>query len=178
MLADNKFNPSAIPTSTNPNSLPCASDIENLDASAFCIPKLRARRMWVRNFSTINVKSPKTINRGAAKISLKSTPAPTAMKNMASSKPLKGCKSISSSWRYSLSASTTPARNVPSAADKPTISMTSVIATTSNNAVATKISLAPVSATIRKSGRVRYRPPNATEPTANIMLMAFNQAGN
>ena len=41
------------------------------------------------------------------------------MKNNPSSNPLKGSMSASSWWRYSLSASTTPARNVPSAADNP-----------------------------------------------------------
>ena len=45
------------------------------------------------------------------------------MKNTASSSPLNGSRSISSSWRYSLSASTTPAKNVPSAADNPTSCM-------------------------------------------------------
>ena len=60
----------------------------------------------------------------------KSMPAPTAMKKMASSRPLKGCRSISSSWRYSLSASTTPARKVPSAADNPTRPMSRVMPTT------------------------------------------------
>ena len=45
---------------------------------------------------------------------------PTAMKNRPSSKPLNGSMSVSSSRRYSLSASSTPARKAPSAIDRPT----------------------------------------------------------
>ena len=56
---------------------------------------------------------------GLRRSSPKSIDAPTAMKNSPSSRPLNGSMSLSSSWRYSLSASTTPARKVPSAGDRP-----------------------------------------------------------
>ena len=45
-------------------------------------------------------------------------PAPTVMKNSPISRPLNGAMSLSSSWRYSLFASTTPARKLPSAGDR------------------------------------------------------------
>ena len=42
---------------------------------------------------------------------------PTAMKNTASRRPSNGAMSASIWWRYSQSASSTPAMNAPSAAD-------------------------------------------------------------
>ncbi|MCK7496163.1 MAG: hypothetical protein MZW92_38440 [Comamonadaceae bacterium] len=44
---------------------------------------------------------------------------PTEMKNSPSSRPLNGSMSVSSAWRYSELASSTPARKAPSAIDRP-----------------------------------------------------------
>ena len=63
------------------------------------------RAMTFKGFSTINVKL---------------IEAPTVRKNSPSSTPLNGSMSLSSSWRNSLVARTTPARNVPNAGLKPT----------------------------------------------------------
>ena len=60
---------------------------------------------------------------------------PTAMKNRPSSGPLKGSMSVSSSRRYSLSASST-ARKAPSAMDMPTSCISAAMATTSSSAAA------------------------------------------
>ena len=75
-------------------------------------------------------------SRRARRSAPKSICAPTEMKNRPSSRPLNGSMSLSSSWRYSLSASTTPARKVPSAGDSPTCCMSSAMPTTSSSAAA------------------------------------------
>ena len=66
----------------------------------------------------------------------KSIPAPTVMKNSPSSSPLNGLMSLSSSCRYSLVASTTPAMKAPSAGDRPTSDISSAIPITTSNAAA------------------------------------------
>ena len=71
---------------------------------------------------------------------------PTAMKNRPSSRPLNGSMSSSSSWRYSESASSTPARKAPSAIDRPTISISAAMPITSSSEKPTKISRRRVSA--------------------------------
>ena len=96
----------------------------------------------------------------------KSIEAPTAMKNRPRSSPLNGSMSLSSSWRYSLVASTTPARNVPSAGDRPTALISSAMPTTSRSAAAVKISRSRVRARTRNSGRTRKRPPPTIAATA------------
>ena len=67
-------------------------------------------------------------------------PAPTVIKNKPSSRPLNGMRSVSSSCRNSLEASTTPAKNAPKAGDKPTSVIRKEIPTTINNANAVYIS--------------------------------------
>src|SRR2546430_656737 len=62
-----------------------------------------------------------------------STDMPTAMKNRPSSSPLNGSMSSSSSCRYSLSASITPARNAPSAIDSPTHAISAAVPRTSSS---------------------------------------------
>lgn len=96
---------------------------------------------------------------------------PTAMKNSPSSKPLNGSKSASRAWRYSDSASSTPARNVPSAMDMPTAFISKAIAMTISNADAVKISRCWVAATIRSSGSSANRPPT-TMPTITAAALA------
>ena len=56
---------------------------------------------------------------------------------------------------YSLFARTTPARNVPSAGESPTTTMSNAMAMTSSNAVAVNSSRNRVTATKRNIGRIR-----------------------
>ena len=78
---------------------------------------------------------------------------PTAMKKSPSSRPLNGSMSASSSWRYSLSASSTPAMNAPSAIESPTDSNSRAVPTTTSSAAAVNASCARVAATMRRAGR-------------------------
>ena len=80
---------------------------------------------------------------------------PTAMKNSPSSRPLNGSRSDSSAWRYSESASSTPAMKAPSAIDMPIHCISSAIEITSSSAKAVKISRMPVLAMVRRIGRSR-----------------------
>jgi hypothetical protein len=82
-------------------------------------PSSRASAAIVSIFSARKPSSA-AINPGEASSTPKSMLMPTAMKNRPSSRPLKGSMSVSSSRRYSLSASSTPARKAPSAIDRPT----------------------------------------------------------
>ncbi len=88
---------------------------------------------------------------GSSKNKLKSILAPTEIKNSPSKSPLKGSISVSNSCLYSLSASTTPARKVPNAADSPTSCIASAIPITRNRANAVKTSLSLVSAIKRNT---------------------------
>ena len=129
------------------------------------------------NFTaTIATTSPATIS-GCETIRPKSMEAPTAMKNSPSSRPLNGSMSLSSSWRYSLLASTTPARKVPSAGDSPTAVISSAMPITSSSAAAVKISRSRVRAIWRKTGPSTKRPPPTTRPTAASTASVCPQAG-
>ncbi len=102
----------------------------------------------------------------------KSMVMPTAMKNRPSSRPLNGSRSVSSSRRYSLSASSTPARKAPSAIDRPTASISMAVATTSSSAAAVKISGVRLRAIQRSSGRSSRRPPSTIPPTTPTIFAA------
>ena len=67
-------------------------------------------------------------------------PAPTVMKKSPSRMPLNGPMSASSWWRYSEPASTTPARNEPSAGESPSAPIISEMPTIMSSAPATWIS--------------------------------------
>ncbi len=67
---------------------------------------------------------------GSWKNASKLKPAPTVMKNSPKSRPLKGARSLSNSWRNSELATTTPARKVPRAGDRPTMSIRTAMDTT------------------------------------------------
>ncbi len=87
------------------------------------------------------------------------------MKKRPSSSPLKGSRSASSSWRNSLSASRTPARNAPSAIDSPARFASKAVAITVSNAAAVNTSLTRMRATTRNAGRTTRRPPTMTTAT-------------
>ncbi len=110
---------------------------------------------------------------------LSSTPKsmliPTAMKNRPSSRPLNGSMSVSSSRRYSLSASSTPARKAPSAIDRPTNCISAAIATISSSDAAVNISGVLLLAIQRSRGRSSRRPPRTMPPTTATIFAASSQ---
>jgi len=110
--------------------------------------------------------------KGWRRITPKSMLMPTAMKNRPSSRPLKGSMSVSSSRRYSLSASSTPARKAPSAIDRPTDSISMAMPTTRNSEAAVKISGVLLRAIQRSSGRSASRPPSTMAPTTPMVRSA------
>ena len=113
---------------------------------------------------------------GRASSTEKSTLMPTEMKNRPSSRPLNGSIAASISWRYSDSASSTPARNAPSAIDMPARSKASAMPSTSSSANAVKISRSRVRAMWRNTGRARKRPPaRACRRSAASASAAFCQ---
>ena len=80
--------------------------------------------------------------------------------------------SVSSSRRYSLSASSTPARKAPSAIDRPSHCISVAMPTTSSSAAAVKISGVLLRAIQRSAGRSSRRPPRMTPPTIPMTLIA------
>ncbi|MNP76961.1 hypothetical protein D3C76_1742960 [compost metagenome] len=80
---------------------------------------------------------------------------PTLMKNRPSSRPLNGSICASSSWRYSESASSRPARKAPRAMEIPAIPISHAVPITTSNAVAVDTSGKPLLATTRNTGRSR-----------------------
>ncbi len=81
------------------------------------------------------------------------------MKNRPISSPLKGSRSVSNSRRYSLSASSTPARKAPSALLIPIKSISAAVPSTSSSAAAVNISGVLLWAIQRSAGRSSSRPP-------------------
>ena len=83
-----------------------------------------------------------------------------------------------SSWRYSESASSTPAMKVPSAIDKPTDSISTQMAITSSRANAVKISRKSVLAMKRRMGLTRKRPPITSAASTAASLATRSQPGS
>ncbi len=100
---------------------------------------------------------------------------PTARKNSPSSSPLNGSMSVSSAWRYSESASSTPAMKAPSAIDRPTLCISSAMPTTSSSENDVNISRMLVRAITRSTGRSTVRPPKMTAATTPTALAAASQ---
>ncbi|MNP29721.1 hypothetical protein D3C76_1227570 [compost metagenome] len=126
--------------STKANSPPCASARAKVQRWLGEMRMTRPSTIRTPHFKTIRPTTRDGMSRGWAANRPKSMPAPTDMKNRPSSSPLNGSMSASSSWRYSLSASTTPARKEPRAGESPTDSISTAMAITSSKAAATKIS--------------------------------------
>ncbi len=83
--------------------------------------------------------------------------------------------SVSSSRRYSLSASSTPARKAPSAIDSPTACISAAVPTTRPSAAAVKISGVWLRAIQRSAGRIARRPPSTiTAIMPNARAAAIN----
>ena len=84
---------------------------------------------------------------------------------------MKGSISVSSSRRYSLVASSTPAKKAPSAIDRPTNCIKPEMPTTNNREAAVKISGVLDRAIQRNNGRNSKRPPMMMPPiTATIFI--------
>ena len=141
--------------STNANSPPCASEKANRKFWSSPMPNTRPSTMSTTNLIAIRPATSPRISSGELAIRSKSIEAPTAMKNTASSRPLKGSISLSSSCRYSLLASTTPARKVPRAGLSPTRLISRAIPMISSSAVAVNSSRSRVPAMTRNTGRSR-----------------------
>ena len=156
--------PRAAWKTTKPNSPPCASRMTNTARSASGTGCVRAMPHSTSAFTARKPSTSAAASMGCASTAAKSMLMPTAMKKRPSSKPLKGSISVSSSRRYSLSASSTPARNAPSAIDKPTLCISAAVATTSSNAAAVKISGVLLRAIQRSVGRNNKRPPKTMMP--------------
>ncbi len=131
---------------TNANSLDWASRNANRNSYPFFSRKNRPSRSNTKNFKKISRKTYPRIRKGSSMNNRKLMLAPTEIKNSPRSNPLKGSMVVSNSCRYSLSASTTPARKVPSAGERPIADMARAIPMTSNRAMAVNISCKLVSA--------------------------------
>ena len=160
---------------TNPNSPPCASRIANSGRSASGTFIVRA---IATSTTALTAMKPSTISAtrpGCASTTAKSMLMPTAMKNSPSNRPLNGSRSVSSSRRYSLSASSTPARKAPSAIDSPTACISAAVATTSSSDAAVKISGVRLRAIQRSEGRKARRPPISSAAITATALAAVSQ---
>ncbi len=107
------------------------------------------------NETTNNVTKPSSSNSNG-----KSIEAPTVIKNKPSKRPLNGSISTSNSCLNSLSAKTTPAKNVPSAGDRPIFCMITAITITRNKAKTVNNSRKRVSAIYLNKGAETYLPAN------------------
>ena len=167
--------PAAVWNTTKPNSPPCASRITNTGRS--CSGSGMARPM-PNSTSALSSRKPSTTSAtspGCFSTTAKSMLMPTAMKNSPSSRPLNGSMSVSSSRRYSLSASSTPARKAPSAIDKPTVCISAAVATTNSSDAAVKISGVSLRAIQRSAGRNSSRPPRTMVAITPSALAAPSQ---
>ena len=165
----------AVWNTTKPNSPPCASSMTKTGRSRSGIGIAIA---IAHSTSSLSARKPSTtaaISHGCCRTTAKSMLMPTAMKKRPSSSPLNGSMSVSSSRRYSLSASSTPARKAPSAIDRPTASMSAAVATTTSNDAAVKISGVLLPAIQRSIGLSSSRPPNTITATVPIARAAPSQ---
>ena len=137
----------------------------------------RATSQITTALSSMKANTTSAIRPGFFNSTPKSMLMPTAMKNRPSSRPLKGSMSVSSSRRYSLSDSSTPARKAPSAIDRPTTCISAAMATTSNSAAAVKISGVSLRAIQRSAGRSSSRPPSTMAAMTPTIFSASSHTG-
>ena len=141
--------------STKPNSPACASDSAINQRSA---PRTLKTQPKTNNMPALSATKPRV--RASTFVALSNSRsrlmlAPMVIKNSPSNRPLNGAISDSSSWRYSLLASTTPAKKVPRAGERPTSVINRAMPITINRAVAVKSSGKRALAIKRNNGRVR-----------------------
>ena len=139
------------------------------------MPKRVASRRSAPIFTTRKTTTSTTTASGWRISTPKSIDMPTARKNSPSNRPLNGSMSVSRAWRYSESASSTPAMKAPSAIDRPTLCISSAMPTTSNSENEVNISRMLVRAIARSTGRSRVRPPKMTAATTPTALAAAIQ---
>ena len=154
---------------TNANSPPWASAMANNDRWELGIEKIRPTHSSTSHFTAIRPNANPAINPMLSPIRVKLRLAPIEIKKIPSSRPLKGSMSLSSSWRNSLSASITPAKNAPRAGDKPTVIINSEVPITKARAAATNTSRTPVAAMILKMGSQANLPSTNTTPIASMV---------
>ena len=166
----------AVWKTTKPNSPPWASRIMKTGRSSCGIGIVRAIAQRTAALSSRKPITVAAISKGCASTTAKSMLMPTAMKKRPSSSPLNGSMSVSSSRRYSLSASSTPARNAPSAIDRPTAFISAAVATTSRSDAAVKISGVSLPAIQRSAGRSSKRPPRMITTIVPIAFTGRSQS--
>ena len=139
----------AAANSTKANSPACDSATANSAGvgAAAVAEGLRDADSRIAIFSATMPSAMPSTSSGERRNRPRSIDMPTAMKNRPSSSPLNGSMSSSSSWRYSLSASITPARKAPSAIDRPTDSISAAVPSTSSSEKPTNTSRRRASAT-------------------------------
>ncbi len=165
----------AVWNTTKPNSPPCASRMMKTGRSGRGSGMARAIAHSTTAFSSRKPAASTATRSGRCITTAKSMLMPTAMKKSPSSSPLNGSMSVSSSRRYSLSASSTPARKAPSAIDMPTACIKAAVATTSSSDAAVKISGVSLRAIQRSAGRSSRRPPSTMAAMTAITFSMLHQ---
>ncbi len=156
----------AIPMPTKANSPPGPSSNPASIATGHDRRNSRPRPISSSDFTAIRLTTPPRSQSGSRNSSRKSTLIPTVKKKMPSNRPLNGATVISIALRYSVSASSNPARKAPSAIDRPDRPAITPAATITNSTAAMKSSLEPAVATKRNSGRNKMRPKITMTTTA------------
>jgi hypothetical protein len=109
----------AVPMPTNANSPPGPSNKPVSVATGHDRRKSLPSPISSSDFSAIKLTTPPKSQSGSQTSSRTSTFIPTVKKKMPSKRPLKGATVASIALRYSVSASSKPARKAPSAMDMP-----------------------------------------------------------
>ena len=100
---------------------------------------------------------------------------PTVKKNTPSKSPLKGPMVVSIALRNSVSASSSPAMNAPSAIESPAKAAATPLPMITNSAAATNNSGEAVEATSRNSGLNSRRPTMTIAATASVAFTSANR---
>ena len=133
-------------SSTKANSPPCARARVKSSFCFFAILNNVPKKNNTAALMTINDSTNKVTKPSSSNNNGKSIEAPTVIKNRPSKRPLKGSMSTSNSCLNSLSAKTTPAKNVPRAGDRPIFCIITAITITRNKAKTVNSSRRRVSA--------------------------------
>ncbi|PAV67673.1 hypothetical protein WR25_12150 [Diploscapter pachys] len=167
----------ACANSTKPNSPPWLSSSPSASALRHVILNAMPMPVMTAVLVTISAAAIAATNSGRSAIACRSSIMPTARKNRPSKIDRNGSTSASSSCRYGLSASITPAMNAPSAVDRPSASINAALAMTVNSAANTNISRSPRLPIRRNSGRSRNLPARISPTTAPTVYSASSHPG-
>ena len=163
-------------STTKANSPAWLSSTASSSRSATCILKKVARTNSTSILRQMSATTSARTSSGFSITTRKAIDMPTVMKNRPSSSPLNGCRLLSSSCRYSLSASSTPPKKAPSAGDRPRLSVSRAAPITSASAKAVKASGTRVRASQLISGRMTKREPNRAAMKAPTTTRASHQS--